>query len=131
LSAEFLVLEARGRTAFSTRRVRTLFAATVVARGIGALLAAAVVAAALAFAGIGFARARIRLLGIRSLAVGLAGVRALLTLALAGKTALGEFLLRSPRGAGAPFTAGWTVAPAAGIVVFIVIAGHEWSLVYK
>ena len=65
-------------------------------------------------AGVRLAPARIGLLAIGFVAV-----------AFAGKAALGEFLLRSTRCAGAALAAGRAVTPAAGIVVFIIIAGHE------
>jgi hypothetical protein len=42
-----------------------------------------------------------------------------------GKAPLFEFLLSSPAVAGTAFAATWTVRPSAGIIVFIVIAGHE------
>ena len=77
---------------------------------------------AVGFGGVGFSRIR------PPLALGLAAV-ALSSEVLAGKAALGEFLFRSPGGAGAALAAGRAIAPAAGIVVFVVIAGHEWSLV--
>jgi hypothetical protein len=47
--------------------------------------------------------------------------------ALAGKAALGELLLGPPRCAGTALATRRTVTPAAGIVVFIVVAGHEGS----
>jgi hypothetical protein len=61
------------------------------------------------------------------------------------KPALGEFLLRPPRRPGAALATAGTalvvagvalaaarpVTPAAGIVVFVAIAGHEWSLEYR
>jgi hypothetical protein len=53
-----------------------------------------------------------------------AGIRALATLALA-EFALGELLLRPPRLARAALAAERAVAPPAGSVVFIVVAGHE------
>ena len=44
---------------------------------------------------------------------------------LAAKAALGEFLLRTPRRPGTALATGGAITPAAGIVVFIVVAGHE------
>ncbi len=136
--------------AVAARRVRALVAATVFARFERTLLAVAVIAiesrrprriaiiaarrTIFAIAGVGLATARIGLLAIGFRAVGLAGIGPalavpLVAVAFAGKTALGEFLLRPARGAGTALAAGRAVTPAAGIVVFIVIAGHEWSLV--
>ena len=88
---------------------------------------------AIALAGVRFSTAGIRLLAERFCAVGLPGIGtplavALVTVALAGKPALGEFLLRPPRRSRAALAAGGPIAPAAGIVVFVVIAGHECSL---
>ena len=85
---------------------------------------------AFAFAGVRFAGTRIRFLVVGSGALGLAGIGApfavaLVALALAGETALGELLLGSPRDAGTALAAGRPITPAAGIVVFVVIAGHE------
>jgi len=40
---------------------------------------------------------------------------------------LGEFLLRAPGAAGAALAASRPITPAAGIVVIIVVAGHEGS----
>ncbi len=141
LVAEFPVLKTGGRAGLITVEIRA-----VAARGIGALFAAVLAAGAVfavearrtgrvipvtagrcavAFAGVSLAAARMRLLVIRSAALGLAGRGALLALALGRKTALGELLLGSARGAGAAFAASRPVTPAAGIVVFVVIAGHE------
>jgi hypothetical protein len=55
---------------------------------------------------------------------------ALVAITLSGKilgreAALGKLLLRSPRGAGAALVASGPVTPAAGVVVFVVVAGHE------
>jgi hypothetical protein len=55
-----------------------------------------------------------------------AGIGTLAALALA-ECALGEFLIRPSRRAGATLAAEGTVTPAAGIVVFVVVAGHERS----
>jgi hypothetical protein len=52
---------------------------------------------------------------------------ALVTVTLSPKAALGEFLLRPPRRPGAALAAGRAITPAAGIVVFIAVAGHERS----
>jgi tRNA(adenine34) deaminase len=62
----------------------------------------------------------------RRTAVAVAAIGPLAALALA-KPALGELLLRSAGGAGTALAAGRTVTPAAGIVVFVVVAGHERS----
>ena len=139
--AEFPVLETRGRAGI----------AAVAARGVGTLFAFAAGssrsaetadrcgrrssrlkrgAGAFALAGVGLAGARIGLLAVGFGAVGLAGIGTPLAIALsllAGKAALGEFLLGSPGGAGAALAAGGPITPAAGIVVFVVVAGHEWS----
>jgi hypothetical protein len=91
-------------------------------------------------AGIGLAGTRIGFLAKRSRAVGFPriGTPFTVAIALARKTTFGEFFLGSPRSpgsafasAGAALAAAWTIAPAAGIVVFVVIAGHEWSLGYR
>jgi hypothetical protein len=117
LVAEFPVLETPGRAgvaAFAARRVRALLAAgygTIITVESLRTIAERPVAA-----------------GTPSVAVAFAGVRALFALGLAGETALGEFFLRPAGRAGAPLAAEGTVAPAAGIVVFVVIARHEWSL---
>jgi hypothetical protein len=128
------------RAALATRRIRALLAAAIVARA--EILALGTVAArraivAVALAGIGLAAARIglllvgllfvRLLFVRLAALGPGGIGALLALGAAGKTALGEFLLGAPGRAGAALAAGGPVTPAAGIVVFVVVAGHERS----
>jgi hypothetical protein len=60
----------------------------------------------------------------RRTVIAVAGIRALFALALA-KSPLGKLLLRPASGAGAALAAKWTVTPAAGIVVFVVVAGHE------
>jgi len=46
---------------------------------------------------------------------------------LRAEAALGEFLVRPARFAGAALPAIGTVTPAAGIIVFVVVAGHERS----
>jgi hypothetical protein len=46
---------------------------------------------------------------------------------LAAKAAFGELLLRTSRCAGTALGAGRPIAPAAGIVVFVAVAGHERS----
>ena len=52
----------------------------------------------------------------------------LLAIAFSGEIALGEFLVGPAGGTGAALAAGGPITPAArGSVVFIVIAGHEWS----
>jgi hypothetical protein len=61
----------------------------------------------------------------RTAVLALAGIRPPLAIALAGEVALGEFLVRPARRTGAAFAAGWSITPAAGIVVFVVIAGHD------
>src|SRR5262249_49310642 len=43
------------------------------------------------------------------------------------EAALGEFLLRPPGSTGAALAPGGPVTPAAGIVVFVLVAGHERS----
>src|ERR1700722_4487124 len=112
--------------AIAARRIRTLF--TIATRG--AVVAVGARRRAVTFAGIGFARAGIRLLAKGFGAVGLAGIGApFAVVTFAGKAALGEFLVGTAGGAGAALAAGGPITPAAGIVVFIVIAGHEWSLV--
>src|SRR5258708_30182616 len=154
LVAEFLVGKARGRTALSALAARRAVVAVIVRaiapRRVGPLFAIAagtvipvearrtwrvsVVAArrsAFAFAGVRFACARIGLLAKRLGVIAPAGIRAFFALTLAGKTAFGEFLFRSPRSAGAALAAGRPIAPAAGIVVFVVIAGHQRSLVCR
>ena len=83
---------------------------------------------AVALAGVGLAPTRIRLLAKRPRTVGLSGIGTPLAVVLPSKPALGELLFRPPRRPGAAFTAERPVTPAAGIVVFVVIAGHEWSL---
>jgi hypothetical protein len=92
-----------------------------------------------ALAGVGLARTRIRLFAVGFRSVGLSGIRTILAIALArigaalaiafaGKAALGEFLLRPPCRTGAALAARGSIPPAARRgVVFIVIAGHEWS----
>ena len=96
---------------------------------------------AIALAGVRFSAAGVRLLAERLGALGFPGIGTPLAVAftLAGKPALGEFLLRPPRRPGAAFAtaalraalaAARPVAPAAGIVVFVAVAGHEWSLGY-
>jgi hypothetical protein len=132
--AKFPVLETRSRT-----RV-TITVWTVAARRIGALVAAAIfswpertlLALAASRRPIGkraiTARPRrIAILAARWAIVALSSIGASLAFRLRRKTALGEFLLRPPRNARTAFAAGWTVAPAPGIVVFIVVAGHEGS----
>ena len=54
-----------------------------------------------------------------------AGIRAPLAVAFGFKSPLGEFLLRPAGGAGAAFSARRAITPAAGIVVFVIVAGHE------
>jgi hypothetical protein len=152
--SEFSVLETSGRAGIAalTRCVRALFAAATVAgtlipletrrpiakRPIAArarrvtIIAARCIGVpagrrAFALAGVVFARARIRLLAIGLRAIGLAGMGALFAIAFARKAALGEFLLGPAGGAGAPLAAEGTIVPAAGMVVFVVIAGHERS----
>src|SRR5258705_357425 len=77
---------------------------------------------AVAFPGVG-------LLAVRSRALRLAGIRPPLAIAVAAlalaKPALGEFLLRPARSAGTALAPGRTVTPAAGIIVFVVVPGHE------
>jgi hypothetical protein len=87
---------------------------------------------AVALAGIRLSIAGIRLLAERLCAVGLPGIGTPLAVAftLSGESALGELLLRPPRRPGAALAAARPVPPAAGIVVFVGIAGHEWSLGY-
>jgi hypothetical protein len=129
----------RSVTIIATRSV-TLVAARSVT--IIAARSVAVVAArrrTLALPGIGLARSRIRFLAVGFGAVRLAGIGTLLAIrprrvwplvaiALAGKAALGEFLLWPPGDTGAALAAGGAITPAAvGVVVFIVVAGHEWS----
>jgi hypothetical protein len=57
--------------------------------------------------------------------IAVAGIGALAAFALA-KPALGELFLRAAGGAGAALT-GRPITPAAGIVVFVAVAGHEGS----
>jgi hypothetical protein len=77
---------------------------------------------ALALSRIRLARARIGLLAIGFLLRG-AGA-----FGLAGKAALGEFLLRAARRSGTAFAAGRSITPAARrTAVFIVVAGHDKS----
>ena len=59
------------------------------------------------------AAAPVRLATVRSFAFG------------PGKVAFGELLVRSPGNTGTAFAAGPTVRSAPGIVVFVVVAGHE------
>ena len=141
---------ATGIRAIAARREGALLAATIVAwakilarfravaagtiipveprrtRGIAAIIPAR--RRAFAFAGVGFARACIGFLAIRFGAVGFGGIGPLLATAFSGEIALGEFLVGPAGRTGAALAAGGPITPAArGSVVFIVIAGHEWS----
>src|SRR5262249_6324502 len=77
-----------------------------------------------------------------AITIALAGIRApLAVIAFSRGAAPCEFLLRPPCGAETAFPPGGAFAvtagaasagaitPAAGIVVFVVVAGHEWSFV--
>jgi len=80
---------------------------------------------AIAFAGIWFAGAGIGLLAIGSGALGLTSIDGLIGLAFAGKTAFGEFLLGSAGYPGSALAGRGPIAPAAAIIVFVFVAGHE------
>jgi len=60
-------------------------------------------------------------------ALGSGGIGTLVAVTLAGKTALGEFLLRTSRCPGATLASRGPIAPAAGLIVLVVVAGHERS----
>src|SRR3954451_5978288 len=60
-------------------------------------------------------------------ALGSGGIGTLVAVSLAGKTALGEFLLRTSRCPGATLASRGPIAPAAGLIVLVVVAGHERS----
>jgi len=147
--------------AIAARRVRALVAATIFTRLEGtpfavvtagrtagkwpvaarawriAIIPARRTIIAVALAGIRLPIAGIRLLAERFCAIGFPGIGTPfpVAFALSGKSALGELLLRPPRRPGAALAATLAAArpvtPAAGIVVFVVIAGHEWSLGYR
>jgi hypothetical protein len=80
---------------------------------------------AVALTGVWFAGTRMGLLVIGSGALGFAGIGALLALGVARESALGEFLLRAPSYPGAALAGRRPIAPAAAIVVFVIVAGHE------
>jgi hypothetical protein len=134
----FARLERTFFTVATARRAggkRPIAAGTIVAiktrpRRIAEIPAWRAITVAVALAGVGLAPARIRLLVVGSRAGGLARegaplAVALVAIALPGKSALGEFLLRAPGGPGTALAARRAITPAAGIVVFIVVAGHE------
>jgi hypothetical protein len=131
--AKFPVLETRSRTRIAitvwpvaARRVGALVTA-VFTRPERTLLAIAASRRTVAIRSITTGPRRIAVIAARRAIVALSGIRAPLAFGLARKTALGEFLVRSSRNARAALAAGRTVAPAPGIVVFIVVAGHEES----
>jgi hypothetical protein len=72
-------------------------------------------------------RARaVAIVAARRTIIAVCAKRTLAALTLA-KTPLGELLFRPPGSAGAAFASGGPVTPAAGIVVFVFVAGHEGS----
>jgi hypothetical protein len=100
LVSEFPALKARRGVwlvPFSTAAIVTIEARTAI----------------FAMAGARLVKCRIRFPGAGFFAAGL------------GKAPLFEFLLSARAVAGAAFAATWTVRPSAGIIVFVVIAGHE------
>ena len=133
LVAEFPVLETPRRSrvittavrAIATRRVRAFFTATIFARPERTLLAVAASGRPVAIRPITAPTRCIAIFAARRAIVALSGIRAPFTVSLAAEAALGEFLLRPPRNTRAALATGRAVAPAAGIVVFIVVAGHE------
>jgi len=124
--AEFPVMKRRRRTLIPVETLRTIRSAPLVirTRRIRIFVSRP---KSFALTGIGLAGTRIGLLVRGFGGFGSAGIGALLALALAGETALGEFLLRPPRYPGTALAGRGPIAPAAAIVVFIVIAGHEWA----
>jgi hypothetical protein len=136
LVTEFPVGKSRGRAGI----------AAILARG-GALFAARRIIpvearrGALTLAGVGLARTRIGLFAIGLVTIRLDGIGTPLAIAFAGKATFGELLLRTPGGPRAALAASGTaltlaraalavarpITPAAGIIVFVVIAGHEGS----
>jgi hypothetical protein len=126
---------------FGSIKLRPIKLGAVAARLEGALLAVAAARRAIAAGAVIAVDPRlVAEIAARSVAVVAATRRAplakgaLVAIALSGKilgpeAALGKLLLRSPRGAGAAFVASLAAArpvtPAAGVVVFVVVAGHE------
>jgi hypothetical protein len=123
--AGFPVVKTRSRTVISANTVRTIGAASLVVvgtRGIGVFTSRR---KTFALPRVGLAGSRMGLLLKSSCSIRFAGIGAFFPLALAGKTALGEFLLRTPGRPGTALAGRGPIAPAAAIVVFVVIAGHE------
>jgi hypothetical protein len=113
--------------AVPARRVRAFVAATVFTRPERAFFTLTASRGAIRKRAITARTRRIAVVAARRTIVAVASVGAPFALSLGGEAALGEFLLRPPGNARAAFAARGTVAPTPGVVVFIVVAGHERS----
>jgi hypothetical protein len=135
--AEFPVLEARGWTrvavvavtirSIPARRVRALVATTVFTRPERTFFTVTASRRPIRKRTVAPRTRRITILAARRTIITFACIWTPFALRLPLKTALGKFLVRAPRNARTALAAGRPVASAPGIVVFIVVAGHEGS----
>jgi hypothetical protein len=113
--------------AIPARLIRALVAATLVARPKRTLLTLIASRGPVGKRSVTTRTRRVTVFAARRTILAFSRIRPPLALRLARKTAFGELLPRAPRNPRAALAAGRAVASAPGVVVFIIVAGHERS----